>query len=164
MMSWCCLWETLPATGHSITQHCPATPTLTWGIRTSSNASFAPTSPPHTVPQQPQAGASASPGWAGSQQGRMPMLGSRTWPPASLARAESWGRCNSRHTMPTRPPLSNGHRVHQGAPACPGAVSPQAGHCPGPSGVWPTCASPMAAGEAGWRCPSPGECLAASGR
>lgn len=54
----------------------------------------------------------------------MPMLGSRTWLLASLARAEHWGQCDSGHMMPTRPPISSGHCVRQGAPACPGTVSP----------------------------------------
>lgn len=120
-------WPTaLPSTA----QHCPAAPTLTWVIRTSANACLAPTSLPHTVPRQRQAGASASPGWAGSQQGRMPMLGSRTWLPASLARAEHWGRCDYGHMMPTRPPRSNGHRAPTGAPACPATVSPISWHAP----------------------------------
>lgn len=54
----------------------------------------------------------------------MPTLGSRTWLLASLARAEHWGQRDSGHTMPTQPSLSNGHRVHWGAPTCPGTVSP----------------------------------------
>ncbi|KAL2299268.1 hypothetical protein Nmel_013918 [Mimus melanotis] len=80
--------------GPSITQHCPAALTLTWGIRTSANASLTPTSPPHMVPEQHQVDANASPDWAESQQGRMPMLGSRIWLLANLPHAEHWGRCD----------------------------------------------------------------------
>lgn len=162
------------AMGYSITQHCSAPPRRSnprLGHQDHGKC-FPCTQPLHSTQPHRQARGVPVPALAGQGASRVGCqrwaAGPGSWPAwlvLSTGDSVTLGtRCQHSLHSPTG-------TVSTGVPPpalgpCPqfSGVSPQAGHCLGASGMWPTCTSPTATGEAGWRCLSPGECLAASGR